>query len=148
MTNHTLEKTQWLAATSLTFGNPFKIDPIQSHTPKVLHPSSSKHSSSKASPSRRAKARASPRLVVNHCEASTLSYEIWTTHMTLHFLIYKIFLYTMDKVWNDDVFIFFCYFVTFYFIVRRRWIWTLDVFFENARKCQPFKIQDSWLLLL
>ena len=35
MANHTLEKNQWLVATSLTFGNSIKIDPILSHTLKV-----------------------------------------------------------------------------------------------------------------
>jgi len=43
VTNHTLEKTRWLVATSLTFGNSIKIDSFSSHTPKVYlssqHPS-------------------------------------------------------------------------------------------------------------
>ena len=35
MTNHTLEKTQWLMVTSLTFGNSIKIDSFSGHTPEV-----------------------------------------------------------------------------------------------------------------
>ena len=35
VTNHTLEKTQWLAATSLTLSNILKIDSYSNHTPEV-----------------------------------------------------------------------------------------------------------------
>ena len=32
MTNHTLEKAQWLVVSSLTFGNSIKIDSFSDHT--------------------------------------------------------------------------------------------------------------------
>ena len=137
-TNHILEKTQWLGATSLTFGKPFKINPIQSRTPEVLHPRSSKIWAPRPRP------QVGPKRERHHDWCSTTarhrhSPTKFGPHVTLHFLIYKKNLYTMDKVWNDDVFI---YFVIFYFLFHSWEKVNLNIgcLFENARKCQPIKI--------
>ena len=137
-TNHTLEKTQWLGSTSLTFGNPFKIDPIQSRTPEVLHPRSSKLWAPRPCP------QVGPKRERHH--------DWWLTttrhrhsptkfgpHVTLHFLIYKkkFIHYGWSMKWR--CFYLFCYFVIFYFIVGRRWIWTLDVFLKMPGNANQLK---------